>query len=107
MNSSATLIRDRPAPRDGERRQDDQHDQQHDLEPEAAEARAALGVERLALVLDRSNRGGLVGGGHESRGYRPTPGRGRRAGPMTQPIQRRHSPGNGLSMARRSMLVMP
>ena len=39
-------------------------DQQPELEPEAAEPGTTLGVERLALVVDRSNRGGLSGGGH-------------------------------------------
>ena len=53
-------------------------DQQDDLEPEAAEARATLGIERLALVVDRSNRGGFFGGGHAP-SVPPTAIRARRA----------------------------
>ena len=100
-NRNADADRDRPVPGDAERRQDDQDDQQAHLEPEAAEPRAALGVERLALVGDRANRGGLFGGGHDAgervppvtpphrRGRRLTRSAGRaaawRAAPMTHP----------------------
>src|SRR3954470_9997737 len=44
----------RPVPDDRERRQEDEEDQDDDLEPKAAEAGAALGLEIVALVLDRS-----------------------------------------------------
>ena len=56
-----------PVPGHGERREHEQEDQQDQLEPEAAEAGAALGVERLALVVDRANRGCGFGGGHRRR----------------------------------------
>ena len=59
--------RGRPIPHHAQRGQDDQDDQQDDLEAEASEARAALGIEILALVLDGaggpgSARRGRVGG---------------------------------------------
>ena len=42
----------RPAPADAERGQDEQGDEDDDLAPEAAQARALRGVERRSLVLD-------------------------------------------------------
>ena len=78
-NSSAALDRGRPIPGDAQRRQDDEDDQHHELDPEAAEAGAALRLEVLALVLDRPvvTRGGAAASG------RPPGRRWRRRGPLT------------------------
>ena len=53
MNRSAARDASRASRAHADRREDEQDDQHDELEPEAAEARAALRVERRALVLDR------------------------------------------------------
>ncbi len=77
-----------PLPDHGERGQDEQHAQHDQLEAETPEARAALRVELLALVLDRPRRtgrpgrcrvGGGVGVGHEPERYGRRPVRAERA----------------------------
>jgi hypothetical protein len=56
-----------PVPRDAQRRQHDEDHEDHDLDPEAAETRAACRFEVVALVLDgpgrrsRASRRGRVG----------------------------------------------
>ena len=78
-----------PAPDDAERRQHDEHDQHDELEPEAAETRAALGLEvrrRLYWTgpVDAGGRGGVgsafgsiarIGDGHEPERYGTRPQR--------------------------------
>src|SRR3954447_5266430 len=54
----------RPAPEHRDRRQDDEDREQAHLEAEATEPRSALRIEGLARVLNRSNRGLAVRGGH-------------------------------------------
>ena len=70
-NRRPALTDRRPAPGHAERREDDQDGKHDDLEAEAAEARPALGIERLAAVQDRSNRGRRLLGG---RGHADTLG---------------------------------
>ena len=58
--SSAALQPRRGAQAHAERREHEQRDEQDDLEPEAAQARAAIGVERRALVLGHGRLGAPV-----------------------------------------------